>query len=130
MITLVCGLRGSGKSTWCKNHLGDGLCYDMDAIASAFRLKMPHEEYHTNARHMANEFLWGFLTKAEEYTDNVLIIRTAPRIEEVEEIHPDRVVILRRRYVERPMDDAAAAAERLDALEDWCRANGIPPVTP
>ncbi len=53
-ITLVCGLRGCGKSTYVKEHLTDGaLAYDMDAIASAFRLRMPHEEYHEAARHMA-----------------------------------------------------------------------------
>ena len=74
---LVVGLRGAGKSTYVKRHLDDeSLAYDMDAIASAFRLKMPHEEYYKPARRMANDFLTGFMAKAHDYVKTVYIIRT------------------------------------------------------
>ena len=49
MITLVIGLPGSGKSTYAKKNLGGGLCYELDAIAAAFRLRVPHEEPEGNA---------------------------------------------------------------------------------
>lgn len=123
---LVIGLRGCGKSTYCKSHLDDyTLCYDMDAIASAFRLKMPHEEYYKPARRMANDFLRGFLVKAHDYCKRVLIIRTAPSIKEFEEIDPDKVVICKHRYVDRPMDDKAGALERIAQIEERCRVLGI-----
>lgn len=126
-ITLVCGLRGCGKSTYVKEHLTDGaLAYDMDAIASAFRLRMPHEEYHEAARHMANDMLFGWLDNAERYTDEVYVIRTAPRLREVARINPDRVVICQTRYVVREMDDPDAAAERLEHLRMYCFHNDVP----
>ena len=130
MKILVCGLRGSGKSTWAKENLQDGICYDMDAIASAFRLRMPHEEYHPAARRMANDFLSGFLYNAEDYADPVIIIRTAPSIDEARMIEPDVVVILYKRYVEREMDDAAGAYKRLRALHRWALAEGVSLVVP
>ena len=126
MIILVIGLRGTGKSTWCKEHLGDdGLCYDMDAIASAFRLRMPHEEYHTEARHMANDLLYGFLAQAEEYTDQIFIIRTAPSVEEIRQINPDVIVVCKKRYALREMDDEKGASNRIRLAEYYARTHDI-----
>lgn len=121
---LVTGLRGSGKSTYCKKEMdSETLVYDMDAIASAFRLKMPHEEYFKPARRMANDFLKGFLIKAHDYAKKVYIIRTAPPIKEVEDIAPSKVVICKRHYVNREMDDIKSAQQRLDDLENYCKHN-------
>ena len=123
---LVVGLRGSGKSTYCKKHLDDmSLCYDLDAIASAFRLKMPHEEYFKPARKMANDFLKGFIAKAHDYCKRVFIIRTAPTIEEVEEIEPDKVVFCKHQYVSRGMGDRYDALRRIANLERYCMEYGI-----
>lgn len=127
MITLVIGLRGTGKSTYCREHLGeDGLCYDMDAIASAFRLRMPHEEYHAPSRRMANDLLHAFVIKAQEFTDNVLVIRTAPSIFELREINPDRLVVCNHPYVYRQMDDPDYAEKKINEAVKYCRKIGIP----
>lgn len=123
---LVVGLSGCGKSTYCKKHLDEfSLVYDLDAIASAFRLKMPHEEYFRPARKMANDFLKGFLMKAHDYCKRVFIIRTAPSIREVEEIEPDKVVICKKQYVFREMDDRKSALKRIEELELYCLERGI-----
>ncbi len=123
---LVVGLRGSGKSTYCKKHLDDeSMCYDMDAIASAFRLRMPHEEYYKPARKMANDFLKGFIAKAHDYVRKVYIIRTAPTIKEVQEIDPDKVVMCMQQYIIRPMDDRQEALRKLKELSEYCQRAGI-----
>lgn len=123
---IVVGLRGCGKSTYCKQHMDDNtLVYDLDAIASAFRLKMPHEEYFKPARRMANDFLKGFLVKAHEYCKKIFIIRTAPYIKELEDMEPTRVVICRTRHVVRPMDDEKEALDRIKMIENYCKGRGI-----
>lgn len=123
---LVVGLRGCGKSTYCKNHMDDNtLVYDLDAIASAFRLKMPHEEYFKPARRMANDFLKGFIIKAHEYAKIIYIIRTAPTIKELEDIDPNTVVFCRHQYLYRPMDNKQEALIKLEELEKYCRAKHI-----
>ena len=123
---LVIGIRGTGKSTYVKEHLDDdSIAYDMDAIASAFRLKMPHEEYFKPARRMANDFLSGFLGKAHDYASTVYVIRTAPTIRELQVIDPDSVVICKtvRTYCE--MDDRDGALARIEEIEKFCAARGL-----
>lgn len=123
---LVIGIRGTGKSTYVKNHLdSNSMAYDMDAIASAFRLRMPHEEYYKPARKMANAFLYGFMAKAHEYVDKVFVIRTAPTVKELEQIKPTRLVICKHVYEFRKMDDRTAALERISEVEQHCKAQGL-----
>ena len=123
---LVIGLRGTGKSTYCRAHMDESsLCYDLDAIAGAFRLKQPHEEYYQPARKMANDFLKGFMIKAHDYCKRVYIIRTAPGIKELEEIRPDKVVICTRQYIKRQMEDRTGAEKRIEAVNQYCTERGI-----
>ncbi len=98
MITLVIGLPSTGKTSYAKNHLRDGLCYDLDYLASAFRLRNPHEERHDAAIRMANDIAFGFYRNAREYAKNIIIIRAAPSIEEVEEIKPDKIIVMQHEY--------------------------------
>lgn len=122
---LVVGLRGTGKSTYVKRHLDDeSLAYDMDAIASAFRLKMPHEEYYKPARRMANDFLSGFMAKAHDYVKTVYIIRTAPTVKECQQINPDKVVFCEHEYNYREMDDRAGAQQKLAELKNFLSSSG------
>ena len=125
MRTLVCGMPGSGKTTYCKNHLGtSGLCYDLDALAAAFRLNAPHEEEHKHARPLANELLFAFYTHVGIYSKDVFIIRTAPTIEELKRINPDQVVMCRGQYVKRGGD--TQTEKRLADIERHCLWNNLP----
>lgn len=126
MLTLVCGMPGTGKTTWVKRHLGNGLAYDLDAIAAAFRLCAPHEEYHDASRQMANGMLNAFAKHAREYSADVYVIRTAPSAVELTELSPDRVVICMCQYVSRAYL-SRDQKERLARVPDWCEAYGIAP---
>ena len=123
---LIVGLRGTGKTTYARNNMDEfTLVYDLDAIAAAFRLNKPHEDYFKPARRMANDFLKGFLQKAHEYVPKIMIIRTAPTISEYEDIEPDRVVFCMKEYTFREMDDRAKALKRLKDLQRYCLAKNV-----
>ena len=125
MTTLVIGLPGTGKTTYCKEHLGNGLCYDLDAIASAFRLNEPHEEYHPASRDMANDLLTGFLYHARGYRLDLFIIRTAPSKEEICEIQPDKVVVCWTKHTDRRADNEEETTRRIRDAVNYCEMNGI-----
>ena len=123
MTTFVMGFPGTGKTTYCKEHLGNGICYDLDAISSALRLG---NTVTTEAFIMANDFFYGFATQAKDYADDVFIIRTAPNIEELEAIEPDKVVLCTTIYAEREIRNAEIITARIDKALDWCTKNTIP----
>lgn len=123
---LVCGLPGTGKTVYTRSNLGNGVAYDLDAIASAFRLRMPHEERHQGSREMANSLLHWFVLNAKG--NRIFIIRTAPTIEEFDYIMPTQVVICSMVYVDRDIsaDKADEYIRRLNRLERICNERGIP----
>ena len=98
---LVCGLPGTGKTTYVKDHLGGGLAFDLDYLVGAFRLSEPKENPTEAARRLANDLLQGFANKATEYAPKIYIIRTAPDISELETIKPTKVVMLTKVYDDR-----------------------------
>lgn len=130
MRTLVIGMPGSGKTTYCKEHIGTtGLCYDLDAIAAAFRLKQPHEESHRQAAQLANDLLFAFYTHVNRYTQDVYIIRTSPTLEEFKRINPDKVVICKGQYV-RHGTGSGEQAHRIEEIEQYCLRRNIPTEIP
>lgn len=127
MLTMVIGMPGTGKSTYVKKHLKGGLVYELDAIACAFRLTVPHaEEIHAGARRMAAQLRQGFLAIAPKYSDNLFIVRTCPSIEEMAETMPDKLVVCTKVHVERPyVYDPLEYKKRIDAAIDFAKNNGI-----
>ena len=96
---LVIGLPGSGKTQYVRSQLGeDAIAYDLDAIAAAFRLTESHAEIHSGSRRMANNMFKAFALRATEYAPRVFLIRTAPTLEEMAQIRPDRMVVCTGRF--------------------------------
>lgn len=124
-VTLVYGKPGSGKTTWAKKHMtGSTLVYDLDYIAAAFRLEA-EQTTHKQARWMANDLLQGFTLKASNYASHVIIIRTAPSVQELNAIQPDRIVFLskvhKESHIKIPDFDIKSAR-----IQIWAEENNIP----
>lgn len=127
-VYLVCGLPGTGKTTWVKQQLGNnGLVYDLDYIAGAFRLKNAKAEDHKQARKMANSMAVAFAQRVRQYASKGYVIRTAPTIEEAEAIEPDKIVIIDEVKDKRniPSNQLKIYQERLEELERYALANDI-----
>ena len=122
---LVCGLPGTGKTTYVKNHLGGGLAFDLDYLVGAFRLSDPKTNQTEAARKLANDLLQGFASKAIDYSPKVYIIRTAPSVEELEMIKPDRVVLCETVHEDRgiPIGDKK---NKIKIIEQHCNDFAIP----
>ena len=132
MVTLVCGLPGSGKTTYVKNNIKDGLCYDLDYIAWALRLEGEHKDFHQEARLLANEFLYGFISLAPKYTDDIWIIRTAPKENELDFLKPHKIIIMKNQYdITERKDyswvyvDEEEKIERLKCIKEYAQENNI-----
>ena len=122
---LVCGLPGTGKTTYVKDHLGGGLAFDLDYLVGAFRLSDPKTNPTEAARKLANDLLIGFAKKANEYAPKIYIIRTAPDREELDAIKPTKVVMLTKVYEDRGITTGDKKA-RLERVKDYCNQFAIP----
>lgn len=130
-LTLVVGLHGTGKTEYVRQHLGNGIAYDLDCIAGAFRLRGAHEEYHSTSRMLANSIGRAFAERAKEVGGDIFVIRTAPTIDELVAYDPDALVVCKKQYDVRSRKDyqkrdEAEKAKRIEALIQYAEANKIP----
>ena len=126
MLTLVVGRPGTGKSQYVREHLDCGIAYDLDAIAAALRLVAPHEEDHRPSRSVANALLPPFLEQARCFVGAVFVVRTAPTLDELQRIMPDRIVVCTRQYVEPAYSfDLLAYATRICDVMTYAEEHGI-----
>lgn len=122
-LTLVIGLPATGKTTWTRQHLGGGLAYDLDAIASAFRLGA---EQTSGSRRMAAAIRQGFINSAYGYASNIFIIRSAPDYDELSDTAPDKLVVCTKQYKKRGFSyDAKSEQKKIDEAVEWAKANQI-----
>ena len=127
MIYLVIGKGGSGKTTWVRQHLGDGLAYDLDYFANAMKLQLSDKGQRSeddSAAFVANELLMPFCEWARAYAENVFVIRCLPSSDEIDQIAPDILVVCSRQYVRRPFKEKNADKRLMEAIE-YARTNSI-----
>lgn len=125
--TLVIGNPGAGKTTYVRQHLGNGIVYDLDAIAGALRICPPKSERFKPARLLANSLLQGFTEAAHRFTSDVFVIRTAPTMEEFDMIRPTKLVAIYGNYGSSELTDRRRheIASRIRTCVDEAKRLGI-----
>lgn len=129
--TLIIGLPGSGKTTYAKEHCKGCLFYDLDYLKAALTYSDVHAPDDEDARKLANSFLTTFMILSSgAFTRDLCIIRTAPKIAEMETIKPDKMVVMLTEYditgrADYHEIDIEEYNMRINACIKWCDKNGV-----
>lgn len=133
-VTLVMGLPGSGKSTWAKEHLGDGVVWDLDHIMAALLYRDDvHQPVRDEIRSAANSMLESFISAFENVDHPVIVIRTAPKAEELRLINPTKIVYTttlynvrdRENYHDLTTEEMTKMAKRYLDTISWSKRNNV-----
>ena len=126
-ITLIIGLPGTGKTTIAKSLVKNGVCYDLDAIVDAITLFNDRKNHEYSASHrIANDLLFPFIETAKKHTKNIYVIRTAPTLDELRELYPDKIIVCRKQFVMRNYRyDRDACLQRIEETIMWAKSNSI-----
>ena len=128
--TLIIGLPGSGKTTYAKEHCKGCLFYDLDYLKAALTYSNVHDLDDEGARKVADSFLSSFLIFAPLQDRDLCVIRTAPKISEMETIKPDKMVVMLTEYditgrADYHEIDIEEYNMRINACIKWCDKNGV-----
>ncbi len=128
--TLVIGLPGTGKTTYAKENRGDALVYDLDYLKAALTYSDVHSPDDEDARKVANAFLASFCLFAPLQRRDCFIIRTAPKLDELKVLKPDKLVVMTKEYdISNRADfhdvDKELYNIRITACIKWCDKNGV-----
>lgn len=130
-ITLVIGLPGTGKTTYVKEKRGDALVFDLDYLKTALTYSDVHSPNDIDAMKVANSFLSSFVTTATERERDCFIIRTAPKMDELQMINPSKMVVMLKEYdISNRADyhddvDRELYNTRIQACIKWCEKHGV-----
>ena len=127
-LILVIGNPGTGKTTYVAERLRSGIVYDLDWISGALRLTGPGKDDLKIARWIANDLLIPIVETARKYAKKIYIIRTAPEIEEIQDLDPSRLVVFYGNYNNEDIepDRRTRIARRIMDAVKYARHNDIP----
>ena len=129
-ITLIVGLIGTGKTEYAKAIANGALVYDLDYLKSSLTFSEVHSTDDPDARKVANAFLDTFIEVGRATGRDLIVIRMAPKLTELERIKPDKLVVMLKEYDVSDREDFHEIDRdeygmRLNACAKWCDHHNV-----